>query len=57
LAAYTFPVTRLEVENWPEESRINPNPVMAVLEIGLTPRFPMIEVAPVVEIPDLDRIT
>jgi hypothetical protein len=30
---------------------------MAVLSIGLTPMSPTIEVAPVVEIPDFDRIT
>jgi hypothetical protein len=30
---------------------------MAVLAIGLTPIFPTIEVVPVVEIPDFDRIT
>lgn len=30
---------------------------MAVLVIGLTPISPTIEVAPVVEIPDFDRIT
>ena len=30
---------------------------MAVLSIGLTPIFPVIEVVPVAEIPDFDRIT
>ena len=34
-----------------------PNPVIAVLLIGLTPMSPTIEVVPVVEIPDFDRIT
>lgn len=57
MAAYTFPVTRDDVANVPEESSTNPNPVMAVLAIGLAPISPTIEVAPVVEIPDSDRIT
>ncbi len=57
MAAYTFPVTRDDVANVPDESSISPNPVMAVLAIGLTPMFPTIEVAPVLEIPDFDRIT
>jgi len=30
---------------------------MYVLSAGLTPIFPVIEVVPVVEIPDFDRIT
>lgn len=34
---------------------INPNPVMAVEEIGLTPMFPLIEVTPVVEMPVSDK--
>jgi hypothetical protein len=32
---------------------VRPNPVIPVLPIGLTPRLPVIEVVPVVEIPDL----
>ena len=57
MAAYTFPVTRDEVEYVLELVSFNPNPVMAVAAIGLTPMFPTIEVVPVVVIPDLDRIT
>jgi hypothetical protein len=37
-------------------SSINPNPVIAVLLIGLTPILPTTEVVPVVEMPDFDRI-
>jgi hypothetical protein len=36
---------------------ISPNPVTAVLSMGLTPRLQVTEVVPVVEIPDLARIT
>jgi hypothetical protein len=50
-------VTKDDVANWLEESLVNPNPVIAVLAIGLTPIFPTIEVVPVVEIPDFARIT
>ena len=40
-----------------EESIINPKPVIPVAAIGLTPISPVIEVDPVVEIPDFVRIT
>lgn len=50
-------MTEDDIENWVEESMVNPNPVIAVLPIGLTPIFPVIEVAPVVEIPDFVKIT
>jgi len=36
---------------------ISPNPVIPVLSIGLTPRLPVTEVVPVVEIPDMAKIT
>jgi hypothetical protein len=55
LDAYTFPVTRDDEENVPVESIINPNPVMAVEPIGLTPMSPLMAVVPVVEIPDLAK--
>ena len=55
--AYTYPVTRDDVENWFEASFISPNPVIALSLIGLTPISPVIEVVPVVEIPDFARIT
>jgi hypothetical protein len=45
------------VENAPPAGRVNAKPVMAVAAIGLTPISPVIEVAPVVEIPAFDRIT
>ena len=41
----------------PNASNFSPNPVMAVLAIGLTPIFPVIFVVPVVEIPDFDNTT
>ena len=50
-------MTNDDVAKLLEESRINPNPVMAVLSIGLTPILPTIEVVPVVETPDFARIT
>jgi hypothetical protein len=50
-------MTKDDVENWLEESIVNPNPVIAVAAIGLTPISPTIEVVPVVEIPDFARIT
>jgi hypothetical protein len=55
--AYIIPVTRDDVENWFEASMINPNPVIAVAAIGLTPILPVMAVVPVVEIPDFARIT
>ena len=57
MAAYTFPVTRDDVEKVFEGSIVNPNPVMAVLSIGLTPISPTTEVVPVVETPVFVRIT
>ncbi len=54
--AYTFPVTNADVENTFVESATNPNPVMAVVVIGLTPIFPVILVPGVVEIPASERI-
>jgi hypothetical protein len=57
LDAYTLPVTRDDVANTFVESFVSPNPVIAVLSIGLTPISPTIEVVPVVEIPDFARIT
>jgi hypothetical protein len=57
VAAKISPVTNEEVEYWPFDERINPNPVIAVEAIGLTPKFPVILVAPVVVIPDSVRIT
>ena len=56
MAAKTLPVTRDDLENRPELSSTNPNPVMAVLAIGLTPIFPTIAVVPVVDIPVFERI-
>ena len=46
-----------DVEYVPEESIINPNPVMYVAAAGLSPTSPVIEVVPVVEIPVFARIT
>jgi hypothetical protein len=45
------------VENLPVESSFNPNPVIAVLAMGLTPILPTIVVVPVFDIPAFDRIT
>ena len=56
MAAKTLPVTRADVEKVPDLSNTNPNPVMAVLAIGLTPIFPTILVVPVVVIPVLERM-
>ena len=36
--------------------RLKPNPVIALALIGLTPISPVIDVAPVVEIPDFVKI-
>jgi hypothetical protein len=36
---------------------INPKPVSALAEMGLTPMFPVIAVEPVVEMPDFARMT
>ena len=51
--AYTFPVTRDDVENVFVTFMINPNPVIDVAAIGLTPISPVMWVVPVVEIPVL----
>jgi len=45
LDAYTLPVTRDDVANTFVESFVSPNPVIAVLSIGLTPRFSLLLVA------------
>jgi len=45
------------VENVFEASIVNPNPVMAVAAIGLTPISPVIKVDPVVDIPDFAKMT
>jgi hypothetical protein len=50
-AAYTFPVTKLLVENVSLESIISPKPVMAVLVMGLVPTLPFTLVTPVVVTP------
>jgi hypothetical protein len=55
-AAYTLPVTCVEVENTVEESAINENPVMKVPAEGLRPRFPVMAEAGTVEIALLARI-
>ncbi len=52
-----MPVTREDIEKVLEESIVSPNPVTEVLSIGLAPRSPTTEVTPVVEMPDLERIT
>ena len=44
------------MEKVPEGSMVSPKPVIAVESIGLTPISPVTAVAPVVVIPDLDRI-
>ena len=48
---------REDVENLFDESAISPNPVIDVEVDGLTPRSPIIEVVPVVEIPDFANMT
>jgi len=47
-----FPVTRELVEYVPPEERRRLKPVIAVEEEGLSPRFPTMDVVPVVVIPD-----
>jgi hypothetical protein len=39
-AAVIFPLTWVDVENVPVESRMRENPVMPVAAIGLTPMLP-----------------
>ena len=57
MEAYALPVTNDDVEKAFEGSRINPKPVIAVAEIGLTPISPTIAVVPVDEMPVFARIT
>jgi hypothetical protein len=57
LDAYTFPVTCVDVENTPEASATNENPVIAVAAMGLTPMSPVTTEFGTVEIPDFARIT
>jgi hypothetical protein len=56
-AAYTFPVTCVEVENVFVESAIKVNAVMEVAAAGLTPRFPVTAEVGTVEMPLFARIT
>ena len=51
------PVTWEELENVCVELATNANPVMAVAEIGLTPRSPVIAEVGTFVIPDFDRTT
>jgi hypothetical protein len=51
-----LPFTRDDVANVFELSIVNPNPVIPVAVIGLTPISPVTWVVPVVEIPDFARI-
>jgi hypothetical protein len=56
-AAYKRPVTAAHVAYWPLLARVIPKPVKAVVAMGLTPRFPVMAVVPVVDTPALDKIT